>query len=336
MNNRPEVHVTDVNQFLTCRTKWFYSSRLSNGLRSRRPNKHLMLGTAVHYGLGAYYGSGPTMADWSAPGALSAYIAHLKREKDAGLPSDDEDLNDYMDLGNTMLVNYFPWSRQNDDFTVIMPEVEIRYDFGDYDFAGTTDGVVRDESGGIWLLEHKTAAQFPNATALSFSLQAAMYTWVVRNTPSIASLGSSVRGVIFTILRKAVPTMPKVLKSGSGMERRADIGCTPTQYLRAVTLAGFDPKDYASFASTLDPNKFVHREYIALPEKALQTAVMEFTTVAEEMVHNPRIYRCDPLRQCSWCDYKDLCSQKLFGRPWEEIADNYFVKDTGTNEEDLD
>jgi len=313
-----------------------YSSRLTHSLRGRKPNKHLVLGSAVHHALGAYYGSGPTQQEWDAPGALVAYDAYIQREREAGLEVDDE-LENFIALGREMVRNYIPFSKMNDDFTVIQPEVSLEYDFNDFYFAGTTDGVVKDNQNGIWLLEHKTAAQFPNTAALSFSMQAAMYCWVAQKTPAISSLGS-VRGVMFNILRKAVPTQPKMLKSGRGMERRKDIGCTPQQYLEAVARAGFDPNEYAEFAAELDPNKFVHREYISLPLSSLGVAVTEFTYIAHDMMAileavdsgaptPPTAYRCDPLRMCSWCDYRSLCSQKLFGRSWKEIAAFDFVRE---------
>jgi len=324
---KPHVHVTDVHQFMTCRTKWFYASQLSHGLRSVKPNKHLVLGSAVHYALGAYYGAGPTQAQWDKAGAMNAYAAYITREVYGAGGEVDDALADYIALGGQMLENYFLWAQDYDRFSVIMPEVSLLLDMGDYVFEGTTDGVIRDDNGGIWLLEHKTAAQFPNSTALTFSLQTAMYCWVANRMPEITQLGE-VRGVVFNILRKAVPTVPKVLKSGEGVERRKDIGCTPKQYLSFVAKAGFDPADYVEFASQLDPFKFVHRDYISLPQNSLQAAVEEFKTVADEMVHNPKIYRCDPLRLCSWCDYRSLCAQKLFGRPWDEVADYEFVKAT--------
>jgi len=328
---KPQVHVTDVNQFLTCRTKWFYSSQLSHGLRARKPNKHLVLGTAVHYALGAYYGAGSTLAEWDGEGALEAYDMHVLREREAGLDVDDE-MEEYLELGRVMLREYIPFSEQHDNFTVIMPEVALNLSFGSFDFVGTTDGLVRDEQGDIWLLEHKTASQFPNSTALAFSMQSAMYCYVAQRMKTINQLGH-VKGVIFNILRKAVPAVPKLLKSGDGLERRKDIGCTPTQYLRAVKLAGFNPNDYVDFAAALDPYKFVHREYISLPDVALEVAVTEFKSIVKEMLNPHRgVYRCDPLRQCSWCDYRSLCSQRLFGRDWQEIADYDFVRENKFDE----
>jgi hypothetical protein len=334
--DKPQVHVTDVHQFMTCRTKWFYSSQLAHGLTSIAPNKHLLLGTAVHFALGAYYGAGPFLPDWDGAGALIAYDAHIARLRLNGLEA-DEFIEEYIQLGREMIVNYIPWSHKNDRFVVVMPEVELRYDFGKFLFVGTADGIVKDEQGGLWLLEHKTAAQFPNSTALSFSLQTAMYCWVAQKMKTISSLGK-VKGVIFNILRKAVPTLPKMLKSGNGFERRKDQGCTPDQYMQAVIMAGLDTRDYAEFAATLDPYKFVHREYISLPMVSLVPAVAEFKMVANEMLAaKPKIYRCDPLRQCSWCMYRSLCAQKLFGRAWEDIAAYEFVREERlVDEQDTD
>jgi len=332
--SKPKVHVTDVHQFMTCRTKWFYASQLSHGLRPSRPNKHLLLGSAVHHALGAYYGAGPSVTDWAVDGAVDAYDAFIAREIESGLEV-DENIGEAIELGREMVENYVPWSQKYDRFTVLMPEVELAYDFGDFEFAGTCDGVVKDDQDRLWLLEHKTAAQFPNETALAFSLQASMYTLVAGKTEAISELGP-VTGVIYNILLKKVPTLPKVLPSGKGVERRSNICCTPDQYLRAVALAGFNPRDYQEFASTLDPYKLVKRAYIVLPEESLFQALDEFKTVARIMLNNPDIYRCDPLRSCSWCDYRSLCNQRLFGMPWDELADLDFVKETDGSEVDAE
>ena len=320
---KPEIHISDVEQFLSCRTKWWFSSRAQHNLKPVNPNKHLLLGSAVHHALSAYYGSGRTRAEWNHDALLSGYNAYIERAKEKILDLTD-DLLEYFELGRKMVVNYLPWSQANDRFEVVMPEVQLHYDFGEYNFSGTCDGIVKDEQNGIWLLEHKTAAQMPSSSILAYTLQASMYSWVAQQTPEIAALGSF-RGVMYNILRKAIPVIPKALKTG-GLARRSNISSTPMFYMQAVKAAGLNPADYADFANTLDPNMFIMREYINTPISTLQQALWEFRAIAHQMVNKPPIYRCAVLRNCSWCDFKKLCGQHLFGRSWEEMANWEFEK----------
>jgi hypothetical protein len=314
---KPAIHISDVELFLTCRAKWDYSSRAQHNLRPLRPNKHLLLGSAIHHALAAYYGSGKTRADWDREALVKAYEAYIARIREKTLDI-TEDLEEYFELGYDMLRNYLLWSPGADKFEFIMPEVQLFYDFGEFVFEGTADGIVRDEHGGIWILEHKTAAQFPSSAILPYTLQASMYCWVAQNMPMIAELGSF-QGVMYNILKKASPVMPKPLKTG-GLERRSNISCTPQLYMQQVLARGYDPKDYVEFANTLDPNMFNMRECISMPASSLQQALFEFRAIAKQMLEEPTIYRCAVLKNCSWCDYKKLCGQRLFGRGWAEIA----------------
>jgi hypothetical protein len=142
---------------------------------------------------------------------------------------------------------------------------------------------------------------------------------------SIQVLGEF-RGVVYNILLKSLPVVPKPLKTG-GVERRSNISATPLSYLKAVRNAGLNVKDYTDFANTLDKNKFNQRTYINLPLSCLQQVLYEFRAITKDMLNDPVIHRCAALHQCGFCDYKKLCSQALFGRSWKEIGEWDYTKE---------
>jgi hypothetical protein len=43
------------------------------------------------------------------------------------------------------------------------------------------------------------------------------------------------------------------------------------------------------------------------------------------------------MRLCSWCDYRSLCTQRVFGRDWQEIAAYEYIKEERlVDEQDTD
>lgn len=334
LQDKPHVHITDVHTFLSCRVRWDYSSPMRQRLEPLRPNKHLFLGSALHYALGAYYGSGPTVRDWR--GLLPAYEAWVTEERqeianqlDGEVP---QDIDDYIELGRVMLDNYELFSRAHDDFEVVMPEVSLEREYSEFRYRGTADLLIRDAAGDYWLMEHKSYTVVPDFDSLAFSLQAAAYL-LAASDGEVGRLFGPIRGVIFNVLRKSKPTLPKVLKGG-GLERRANLNCTPELYLREVRRQGLDPVDYERFAETLNPYRLNVRLAISPDDLSMRQAEQELEWVVHDMLASPAIYRPETTRQCGYCAYRPLCELRLHGRDWRPLLWDY--KTRGSDEGELD
>ena len=320
---KPHVHISDVRTFRNCRVRWDYSSNLRHSLTPKKPNRHLWMGSAVHYALAAYYGSGMGHGISSLrTGLLRAYDAYTERT------FDDIKLKNYgvvppeihaaYELGLAMLKHYLLWVPTHDFFQVIMPEVPLRVDCGDFIYSGMTDGLVRMPDGTLWLLESKTYRYISPYPTIALSPQAASYVWAARKDPAITSIGY-VEGILYNILGKTKPKIPAVLKRG-GLSRNKRLNCSPELYTHVVKHYGYDLGEYTGIIAALPKDKFFRRYPVTFTEQRMKIFEDTFIRQAQEMIADPFIYPADPLRACGWCDFRQLCELRLYGLDWQAIA----------------
>lgn len=336
----PSVHITDVTTFVGCRAKWHWSSPLRMSLTTREPNKHLWLGRVVHHALAAYYGTPKR----SVETLRSAYMAEVKRtlsQTKQELGYVPEDIQEYAILGMNVLKHYALWAPQNDMFDVIMPEVPLKLEVADgngenaWVFSGQTDGLVRDQRGDLWLLEHKTSSRIPSERLVSMAWQGAAYTWAARHDEAVASVGR-VRGVLYNFVLKAPPTKPQTLVSG-GLARRANLRSTPEAFMAEVRAQGLDPDDYVDYAAKLASNRgnFFRRYLITYTDEHLELFELRLRAVAEEMIGNPFIYPQDSFRVCPGCEFSELCRTAFSGLSYDDVLAT-FVRSTYYQEADAE
>ncbi len=282
------------------------------------------MGSAVHHALAAYYSSG--MGDGissSRTGLLRAYDAYTDRTFDdiklkcyGVVPLE---IHDAYDLGLAMLKHYLLWVPTHDFFQVIMPEVPLRVDCGDFIYSGMTDGLVRMPDGTLWLLESKTYRYIAPYSTIALSPQAASYVWAARKDPAIARIGR-VEGILYNILGKTKPKIPAQLQRG-GLSRNKRLNCSPELYAAVIKHYGYDPIDYTGIIAALPKDKFFRRYPVRFTEARMELFESTFLRQAQEMIADPFIYPADPLRACGWCDFRQLCDLRLHGLDWKPIAD---------------
>lgn len=324
LSNKPHVHISDVRTFRNCRVRWDYSSNLRHSLTPRKPNRHLWMGSAVHHALAAYYGSGmPSTSSSHRTGLIRAYDAYTERTfaeiEDKCYGQVPDDIHDAYKLGLAMLKHYLLWVPTHDFFEVIMPEVTLRVDMGQFVYSGMTDGLVREADGTLWLLEHKTYRYIPPYPTIALSPQASSYVWAARKDPAIASIGY-VEGVIYNILGKTKPRIPARLQAG-GLSRNKRVNCSPELYTAVVKHYGLDPYHYTDIIAALPKEKFFRRYPVRFTDARMKVFEDTFVRQAHEMIGDPFIYPADPLRSCGFCDFRELCDLRLHGLDWKPLAD---------------
>jgi hypothetical protein len=96
--------------------------------------------------------------------------------------------------------------------------------------AGRFDGLVRrKDNGTYWIWETKTAAAPKRLQAtLDNSEQSGAYIYAAQQL-----IGENISGVLYNILRKKVPALPRVLKNGT-LSQAQDQDTTPALYLDAI------------------------------------------------------------------------------------------------------
>jgi len=334
------LSISDVRTFLECRRKWTFRSRNAMGLEPSQPSKALMLGTAVHEALAAYYGNKlqtipeEQRAQFSPLSAFSKSWAHqlssygipqvrIKSGKDDEFSDLHGELSEARELGHGMVKHYVRWAEVADrGYTVEAVEFpfEVPIDYTGVTFSGVIDLVLRDKlTGRLYIVDHKTYTSPPNETLLQMDLQALAYEWAV-SEKNVLGIEGDLAGTIFNVLRKRVPGEVKVLKSGKLSKNKRQL-VTPEIYRQAVRDHGLNMAEYEGFIRALDPNKFNERHTIMADPARRRYFVRVLRQARDEMkrmIEDATMLEFSiptTTRACAYCDFRDLCMASITGCP---------------------
>lgn len=308
--DKPEVHISEVNCFRRCRLQWHFSSRNRMNLERSDPYSPFFIGSAIHYAIAAYYTSGLE----GAQDALAAYLARVTESLGGyGLTEGQWDqINEDIALCRGMVKNYARWAKENDYFTVA-PELPVLVDMGDWTFRGTADGLIHTDKGKYLLSEVKTARSLPDSSGpLFFDNQHIAYLWATAQDPTYADI--EISGVLYTFLRKKLPTVPNVLKSGQLTRRK--LTTTYETYLQALKDHGLDPKDYEDYLRGLKEQESPFFTRFTMPRNKARIKRFEkdFLATVDIMLNDPKIFPSPTRWSCPRCPYAPLCKMYLNGR----------------------
>ena len=216
---------------------------------------HFIFGDVVHEALADYYQS---KRDASA---MHASFIMAWKNTDGWLQERygafysmgiEEEWQNYQVKGTEMLRNYdmFDRSKKKEFYKkIIAVDVEERSYVpilnpytgkplpGNPLLTGRIDLVVQREDG-IWIVDHKTAAQKNDSRALDVDDQLTGYCYIWYRIS-----GKVPQGAIYNVLIKDPPHPPKILKSGELSKDKAQ-RTTFELYLQAIHNQGLDPNDY--------------------------------------------------------------------------------------------
>lgn len=187
-----------------------------------------------------------------------------------------------------------------------------------YDYQFKADGLVAVD-GRLWLLENKAWATIASDAVRMLALdeQCGMYLWgidqLVRRGEAPEVLNAAVKqygepvGVLYNIVRKAIPRVPPTLKNGStSQDKRIDT--TYDLYLATLQERGQNPDDYWEVLDALKEkgDTFHYREQV-------QRNRPELTEIGTRIYEATRFLSAGhhfkfPERSCTWeCRYLPLC-----------------------------
>lgn len=208
-----EIHASQISTFKACPRMYKY--QYVDGLVPKATSPKLFLGTGFHAGVAAHY---------RGQDAAQAYETwadmELARLQEYDLdPEYMQKLYDEVELGRKMLAAYLAFAKREDNFAPLSLNgelaVEQRFEVplltprgdvvDDACLAGTFDGVVRDVYSHAWLMEHKTAKQFPTETDLRLNEQAGYYLLAA----SMLFPNEFLVGVVYNVTRKTDPATAK-------------------------------------------------------------------------------------------------------------------------------
>lgn len=325
------IHTSERKDFKTCRTKWDFRSPSRYNLEPMYTDRNLLLGTAVHAGLEAWY----YPATWDADKDALAVTALIEFKNNLPVESyfNEDDWEEDLKLGAGMLKNYFQWSQKEDQgYKPLYVEIPFEVPIGDIDnhhsdlgyfenvyYAGKADALWEDASGGLWVVDHKTAAKFDPEFFMELDQQITSYCWALQHV-----LGIKIEGFIYNELRKDVPHPPLKLQNGR-LSKNKSQNTTYELYLTAVRDGGYPEVLYRDILEHLKDqgNKFFRRTIVRRSPRELQIAGENIALEAADMLSNPSIYP-NPDRHCSWCPFKAPCLARQEGSDFGWILnENY-------------
>lgn len=184
---------------------------------------------------------------------------------------------------------------------------------------------------GLWPVDHKTAASPPNDRGLDFDDQVTGYCYVTWRRTGIVP-----RGVLYNVLIKAVPEVPRILKSGS-LSTAKDQNTTPDLYrealqqhglmrggrvtsdkhgecLEAMLVRGWD-NFFRRFEPTRNLDELVSFE---------RRLVAEYRDMAAAKDDVSYVYPSPNPRRCPYCPVSPLCQAMEDGSDAESVLASRF------------
>lgn len=351
------VSLSDASAFQRCRYKWDLSSPNRQSLRhNSSPKFYLTAGTALHKAIEA-------MANgyWMDTDPVSVAKEVIDEERTAktlayiqenGFKPWVQELEQFeadAEFTLALVEQYFqqyPVGHELDDqgLKYIATEVPFKIDITDkldnpdrqVFYIGTIDAVAVDDDDRLFIVENKSYSQKPDLDDLQFHFQSTGYAVAIEMLT-----GQPITGGLYNGVAKKLIKEPKVLKSGKlSVDVRQSV--TSKSFLAACRKYGADPNypDYAKFLQFLQSReeqgdtRFFYREKFFYNEDQKRTWTEDFYQIANDMVHNPRIYRSIPYNGCGDCWFSDVCRSAHSGGDVDYILDKrYTIGSYGTFDE---
>lgn len=336
MNNPIVVHITDVGNYKGCRRRWQWGSRYQSNLAPRSPYPPFFIGRGVHYIAEQLRSEG------TAPlRALSAFLRHELRPYRTFYPSPEWPdirplISPMVTMINALVEQYIYFSRnnhgpfadenletlahelkvgENGEFPAVLLSIGGKILTPHVYLAGTLDGLDRvRRDGSVWISEYKTCRDIEERMKLlQHDEQATAYCFIAQQ------LFGDISGIIYTLMRKKIPSVPKVLQSG--YLSKAHIDTTPATYRAAIyRLHGnvneaFIQRNYGDYLNGLKMfgEPYVARVAIERSQAHIDQYIYELHQTALEM-YDPHTYiNATRTWSCPGCQFRQPCLAKDAG-----------------------
>lgn len=342
-DGRYKIHQSDIGQFQRCKRKFAWGSRHGRELQTKEPQSALWMGTGIHVALEYYYRDGENPNEvWEAwVDFESEYIDDNSSVYDV----DWDEIDEQRELGHDMLEYYKTVdpdekiTHKNDEFDIVSVEEKFEIPLetpngnkSQCDLAGRVDGVVKDDLGRLWLLEHKTYTN-NDLSHLEMDQQASYYFWAMSK-----KYGEQFEGVLYNVLLKDTPQKPDVNKSGS-VSKRKKKALTRELYEQVIEDQDEDKSDYQDTLEWIDENsyEFVKRKRVRRNDAQLEVIGHQLYTLYREM-QGSEIYP-EPMKRwgdmCNDCSFKTPCQLANEGRNPNPTLNQQFEKRPAHRKEEV-
>ena len=359
MMGKHVIRTSDRIGFKKCRRQYDWSGIDRENWVPLRGAKPLEFGTDCHAGWAAYYDpltwdllKSPATRDVVLQNVWAEYMKSHKKHRQKAIDASDYDTlgleqeDDYAEriiLARGMFDNYFEWAPLEDNFTPVEVEVDFEVpildDKGEHYhcdchgwpvfYQGRLDGIVQDQFGWYWILEHKTTSVMGDTSHLILDEQTGSYAWAIQHM-----LGVRVLGILYNEALKKVPHAPPQLVStrkGRNFSIAKDMDTTYELYLDTITKAGEPIVLYEEILNYLkhQGNKFLRRTPVNRNAEELADIGHRIYLEAQDMLDpDLKIYPNPNRFTCMQCAFRSPCIAKNDGSDYEFLLNADFRQRT--------
>lgn len=309
-----EIHVSGIRAFMKCRQYWHFTdfNRLNRTVRDENSQSFFLRGSACHVWWEHYYANNAHDED----AAWTAYAKYWREEAPAYERTK-------LHLDTTLMLQHYVDSLRTREKTKELPDSELTFKATEQKFrlpvthplthkkldgafyAGTFDGLV-EYKGGIYVWENKTSA-FPEKLLRSIDThdnQSKLYVLAAR------ALFPNVKGIIYNVMRSAVPEAPEKLKSGAWSQNKKWNGSYT--YFRSL-FDGPIPPEYIDFVNhTVGNEGSWFQRKVIIPDSSVSIEILlEMYNICKEMMRKDiPIWKARDSFVCDKCPFYPVCYEK--------------------------
>lgn len=332
---------SQITCYKRCPLKWYF--KYFKMLEPRTRSKAFEIGSYVHHLLEQFYmlPQGKEMTDVELKEAVLKASTDYYDEKTKEMFEDEingvaeircdaeEIAMRYMDKYMVDHEKYTPlWVEKEFAIKIRNPQGKKTKDI----LRGKFDMGAVDEFDTAWLFEHKTTgiSVENRLDTIDLDEQLDLYQMVADTVPEILP---DFGGIIFNIMRKKPPTIPRVLQKPAGtLSRAKDIDTTYDIYMETIHKHGLNPADYSDILGILKEKgdtfygrKLVQRSQgrIDNVRSGLYYAVKKIKDNVKlfEKKNDINVFHRTPNFMCSRdCSYCELCIMQSKHCDWEGYA----------------
>lgn len=302
-----------------------FSYKYIRNLQPVRQNTNLFKGITAHDILRDWYlaqraGEGREVSEF-----MVTWMAEFWAEFDSSSLFEDElfDVRKEVEALGWVVETYLERG-EFDDWEILHVEEEFQVKVDDNEVSFTPDLVARDPSGVVWGIDHKTTGSKIDKDALDIRPQSLFYYM------GIQQFYPEVGGFIFNYMRKKVPTVPRLNKTGKKAVNDLNRIDTTYEILRDFINENGLADDEAHrrrLAELRDEDTFyfMHRMYITddmVEEESVDLAArlrLMDVSIQEDLF--PRTIQ--PFNGCKRCPFNALCFTELTGGNTDIVLDWY-------------
>lgn len=348
----PEIHISDIRTFRSCRRKWEWSSGLKRNLEPYVVYPPFFTGRGIHEALEMHYKKGEDIIE-----AFTNFVAReraLMSEQGTLWPQEENTFEEQVTLAFNMLQHYKAWqdgdTKKYSDRNLKFLELEYPfnvplvlptgYTSRKLRIAGRFDGLVYNTlTEEYWIWETKTTRSISELiNTLSNDEQSALYLYAAQKV-----FKRPIAGVLYNIIRKKSPSHPRVLQSG--LLSKAMIDTTAFMYRADVQAEYPDWTEdtiqefYGDTLMSLVDNeqKYFMRWPIYKSPLQIRNVMDGVHATAKEML-NPStvLYPSPGWMQCNFCLFKSPCLTRDVGGDYEVLLKEEYRSRTADPETELE